>query len=69
MPAADAALKKKKVDYSKSCAPVPRVAGLNVQRRSESLDEVTAFRMRLEFEQLDKLTGSRMHDTLRLTVA
>lgn len=39
-----------------------QVAWRNTEGRPESLNEVAALRMGLKFKQLDKLSGSWMHD-------
>ncbi len=62
MPATEAALYEKEINDGQSYARATQVAWRNTEGRPESLDEVAALRMGLKFKQLDKLTGSWMHD-------
>ena len=62
MPATEAALNEKEINDGQSCARAPQVAWRDSEGRPESLDEVATLRMGLKFKQLDKLTGSWMHD-------
>ena len=62
MPATEAALNEKEINDGQSCARAPQIAWRNTEGGPESLDEVATLRMGLKFKQLDKLTGSWMHD-------